>query len=795
MRRKLVVLSLAIVVVAAVLVAWQTSRTTAEPPKANADVPAPVEPPAPVKPPQPALPVGQVFLFNSGVGYFQREGEVEGNARVDLLFQGTDVNDLLKSLVLQDLGGGKVSAIGYDSHEPIERTLKSFALDLTTNPSFGQLLNQARGEKVEVVLAQSNASQPGTMTGIVVGMESQRQPHGKDAVIDMDVLNLLCLEGVRSIPLSQVVRVRFLNATLDSEFRRALEVLASSHDTMKKMVSLGFSGDGKRPVRVGYVVENPIWKTSYRLLLDGNGKAFLQGWAAVENTSDEDWRDVRMVLVSGRPISFQMNLYEPLYIPRPTVEPDLFASLRPPTYGGALNPANPAVAQGQPGGAGMPPPNMPMGNTNFAPNQLGFGGGFQGGQWGLQGGAGNTPFFNRFQMGNGTGQFGMQGGGQFGQQGGQFGFLNNGNNDNNNNRLSFNELQQRRQQQQQARDQAKKVGAGLAMDPREGIASIASAEEVGDYFQYVIDQKVSLPRQKSALLPIVNQNVEGTKVSIFNESVQAKFPLLGLKFKNTSGQPLMQGPITVYEGGTYAGDTRIHDLQPNEERLVSYAVDLGTEVKAEGKGAPDQLIGVKVVKGVVHSTHKLRTTKTYLVKNRSGQDRVMLIEHPIRESWKLVTPEKASEQSRDVYRFQLPVVAGKSAQLEVVEERTGVDQLALTAGDDNTLRVFLRSTVTSPKVKEGLQKAIDLRAKVAETQRDRANLEKQLKAITDDQVRLRANLDKVPPASASYKRYVEKFDTQETQIEKLQDQIAKKQESELLQQKELEDYVAGLSVE
>jgi uncharacterized phage infection (PIP) family protein YhgE len=116
----------------------------------------------------------------------------------------------------------------------------------------------------------------------------------------------------------------------------------------------------------------------------------------------------------------------------------------------------------------------------------------------------------------------------------------------------------------------------------------------------------------------------------------------------------------------------------------------------------------------------------------------------------------------------------------------------LAAGDDNTLRVFLKSTVTSPKVKEGLQKAMDLRMKVAETQRDRANLEKQLKAITDDQVRLRANLDKVPPASAAYKRYLEKFDTQETQIEKLQEQIAKKQESELLQQKELEDYVAGV---
>src|SRR6185436_14683979 len=112
--------------------------------------------------------------------------------------------------------------------------------------------------------------------------------------------------------------------------------LAGSHDTQKKTVSLGFNGVGRRAVRVGYVVERPIWKTTYRLRLEGNNKVFLQGWALVENTSDDDWKDVRMVLVSGRPISFRMNLYEPLYIPRPIVEPELFASLRPPVHGGAL---------------------------------------------------------------------------------------------------------------------------------------------------------------------------------------------------------------------------------------------------------------------------------------------------------------------------------------------------------------------------------------------------------------------------------------------------------------------------
>src|SRR5438445_60775 len=97
----------------------------------------------------PALPISQCVLFSSGVGYFQREAEIEGNTRVDLTFPVTDINDLLKSMVLQDMGGGHVAAVSYESHDPIDKTLKSFAVNLTQNPSYGQILNQARGEKVE----------------------------------------------------------------------------------------------------------------------------------------------------------------------------------------------------------------------------------------------------------------------------------------------------------------------------------------------------------------------------------------------------------------------------------------------------------------------------------------------------------------------------------------------------------------------------------------------------------------------------------------------------------------------
>src|SRR5262249_5403185 len=341
---------------------------------------------------------------------FQREGELDGASRIDLTFPATDINDLLKSLVVQDTGGGKVTTIGYDSHDPVEKTLKSFALDLTNNPSFGQLINQARGERVEVVLQQANNAQPTTLTGVVMGMETQRHPAGRDGgVVDVDFLNLLGADGVRSVPLKDVQRLRFLNAVVDSELKRALEVLAGSHDALKKTVSLGFKGDGKRNVKVGYVVESPIWKSTYRLVLDKNGRVQLQGWASIENTPDDDWNTVRMALISGRPISFQMNLSQPLYIPRPTVEPEKFASLRPPVFGGAMV-FPPQVVGNQP----VPPQGagLPVGGQGG----LGGGGGLGGFGGGQMNPAFGMPNVNRYQLGN-TLNFGNQ----FGQQGGQMG--------------------------------------------------------------------------------------------------------------------------------------------------------------------------------------------------------------------------------------------------------------------------------------------------------------------------------------------------------------------------------------
>jgi hypothetical protein len=329
----------------------------------------------------------------------------------------------------------------------------------------------------------------------------------------------------------------------------------------------------------------------------------------------------------------------------------------------------------------------------------------------------------------------------------------------------------------------------------DGVSAAATASKLGDFFQYAIDRPVNLPRQKSALLPIVSKDVEGTRVSIYNERTQAKFPLLGLKFKNTSGLHLMQGPITVFEGSNYAGDARILDLQPNEERLLSYAIDLGTEVNPVPSSDNGRIIELKAVKGLLWSTTKLRETKTYAIKNRNEQERLVLVEHPVRNDFRLAETTKPAETASDFYRFEVKVAPGKSESLAVTEERTLAQNFQLTNLNDDVIRHFISQPVASKKVKDGLQQAMALRWEWNKTQREIGELQRQLDAITNDQVRLRANLKEMPATAAAYKRYLEKFDQQETQIEKYQADIKKLQTNEHQQKKAFDDFLANFSAE
>jgi len=306
---------------------------------------APVLAQAPPPPAAPSpLPIRQVTLFTSGVSYIERGGPVTGDATVPLTFRTAQINDILKSLTLLD-ANGQVQPVVYGARDPIGRTLQAFAVDVTQPQSRAEMLNRLRGAEVTVTTAR------GTLSGQVVSVESKSvtAPTGTTTT---DTLNLLGADGLQSVRLDDISVLKLRDARLDRELREALRTLASGADDQRRSVTLRFSGTGRRDVRVGYIAEAPLWKISYRLLL--GPKPSLQGWALVENTTDEDWNGIHLGLVSGRPISFIQDLYQPLYLPRPVVQPDIIASPTPQTHDGNLQADN-----SQPASAPAPPAVIP----------------------------------------------------------------------------------------------------------------------------------------------------------------------------------------------------------------------------------------------------------------------------------------------------------------------------------------------------------------------------------------------------------------------------------------------------
>ena len=290
---------------------------------------------------QAEVPVRVVVLYSSGVGYFEHHGNVEGNTSAELRFKTAQINDLLKSLVLQDLDKGQVTAITYPSQDPLAKLLKSFQVDVSGNLSRSDLLKQLRGAKVTCQQIDGKVA-----SGTILGVEIEKVPTGeKGDLQEIPVLNLLSEQGVTNVRLPAVQSISFDDKRLQEELTKALSALAQARDQDKKAVTIQFAGDGKRRVKLGYVIETPVWKTSYRLLLgdDKDTKPFVQGWAIVENQTDQDWNSIQLSLVSGRPISFVQDLYQPLYIPRPVVQPELFASLNPQAYEGGMNLGIPAA--------------------------------------------------------------------------------------------------------------------------------------------------------------------------------------------------------------------------------------------------------------------------------------------------------------------------------------------------------------------------------------------------------------------------------------------------------------------
>lgn len=672
------------------------------------------------------VPVRAVVLFSSGVGYFEHFGSISGNASTELRFKTRQINDILKSLVMEDMDGGRVSTITYPSQDPIDVTLRSFQVDITGNPPLADLLNQLRGAKVTVSVGGEQ------ILGTILGVEVKEKLVADDKTIKSFTLNLIAGASIRSIPLDDVRGLTLEDAGLQEELNKALTALASARDQNKKPVTLNFNGEGERRVRIGYVVETPVWKTSYRLIM--GEKSQVQGWAIVENQTDNDWVNVQLSLVSGRPISFVQDLYQPLYIPRPVVRPELYASLTPQTYDDGLD--------------------------EEAREKVALGGG------------GDTEELDK----NGSGR--------------------------------RDEAKRASRQRGPVAPAAPTAGDGLAfkqqralkepvseMDMSSSVSSVASASKIGELFQYTVGN-VSLPRQRSAMIPIVTDPIEVERLSIYNAQVLPKNPLNGARVKNTTEKHLLAGPITVFDEGAYAGDAQIDNLPPGQERLLSYGIDLQVQVQTQNAGQTNAIQTAKIVKGVLQIKRKLVNTQDYVAENKGDKAKTLIIEHPLRHGWTLVTPEKYQEKTDTLYRFKGTIEPAKQTVLKVQEEIITGEDIAILPYDVGTLEAYSRTGEIPQPVRDALTKAIQFKYALVDTQRKIAEAQQRIATIRADQAPIRENLkainDKNDP---TYNRYLKKFAEQEAEIDNLDATVIPELQEQLKkQQKALEDYVAGLEV-
>ena len=330
-----------------------------------------------------SLPVKKVILYKNGVGYFEHSGRVRGSQDFGIEFTTAQLNDVLKSLTLVDLNGGRIGAVRYNSVAPLDEQLKNLQIPLSEEVTSAAFLVALRGTRVEV---RNGAA---TATGKVFSIESIEKETARGGTIHITQLAIVTDDGeMRLFELGPGVVVRAAEPEIHKDLNHYLNLIGSTRSKDVRRMSVSASGSGERELMVSYISEVPVWKSTYRIVLPRTpGKPFLQGWAIVDNTVGEDWKDVKLSLVSGTPQSFIQNISQPYYTRRPVVPLPESMMLTPQAHEASMQIARQARMQV---GELMAPSVVPQGMAGGVPG--GVAGGSMGGVIvGVIGGVGGAP--------------------------------------------------------------------------------------------------------------------------------------------------------------------------------------------------------------------------------------------------------------------------------------------------------------------------------------------------------------------------------------------------------------------
>lgn len=668
------------------------------------------------------LPIRRVILYSNGVAYVERRGIVSGNAEVNLAFKQSQVDDVLKSMIVLDLGQGKIGAVSYNSSAPISSRMSEipFSVDAVSSNGGGisTVLSQLQGAKVAVV------STKGAATGSILTIERKQITVDKETQTT-SVLVIASEAGeISSFDLRDVKSVKLLEDGTRKDVNEFANATASARRLDAKTITVTSQGTGSREMVVSYTIAAPIWKTTYRVVLDQEGKPFFQGWAIVDNVSEEDWRGVQMSLVSGSPISFIQNLQKPFYRYRPVVPTPSDLQLEPQIY-------EPQSGTGSGSGVGT---SVTARSVNELPK--------------------GTNFTSVLKAVPGTRPEGLAGGFTVdGSSGSENTFIADGQEVSN---FKAGILSQT------------KVSDALTSG-NSGVSTAASGAEVGDLFQYNIEQPVTVERNRSALIPIVQAKMDGERVAIYNEAVRKDRPFSGVLLKNGTGLTLESGSMTVIDGNAYAGEALMERLKPKEQRLISFALDLGTSIRVRNTGDTEPAKVLKIVDGVLQVQYFRTDERTYEVSNQTDRPKVLYVEYPIRDGWELTEDSpKPDYSTQRYYRFRLELAGLEDKKLKITVRQPTTESFQLTTLNRNDLQLFFTKGFINAETREQLEKIIDLRSQTAQIDTTLESLDDEVEQIEADQKRIRENIEalsKTPEAKVLIARYIAKANDQETRLE------------------------------
>ncbi|MBV9927832.1 MAG: carboxypeptidase regulatory-like domain-containing protein, partial [Acidobacteria bacterium] len=744
------------------------------------------------------LPIRRVILYSNGVAYIERRGTVTGHAEIDLSFKQSQVDDVLKSMVVLDLGRGRVGAVSYNSSAPPAARMADipFSISPSTGGASGGLagvLSQLQGARVSVTTSAGR-----TASGSVLTVEERRTQPDPPKPAATSYALVIASEGgeLQSFDLAEVRAVKLLDAGTRRDVGEFAEASASARRRDAKTITVTSDGDGPREMLVSYTVAAPIWKTTYRVVLDAEGKPFFQGWAIVDNVSEEDWTDVRLSLISGTPVSFIQPIQKPFYRYRPVVPVPDDLRLAPQVYEpdtGEVGGGNRIVGSVEdPQGAMVAGANVTI--TNSATGQSYTARTDSEGVFRAQGLAAGlytvrveSSGFARSEVNNV--RVGPERAASIGisiyPAGAQENvtvtagelprarvnnFMDLPVNGRRYNNFAADGADKEKNEQFANRPEPS-LGARLS-SADSGVVAAAEGGEVGDLFEYKIEQPVTVRRDRSALIPILQTRMEGARVSVFNQSAGRSRPMSGLLLKNTSPLTLEGGAVTVIDGDAYAGEALLERLKPEEKRLVSFALDLGTLVTVREEEDDSPVFYTRIVNGTLYATRHHREKKVYTLRNQTPHPRTVYVEHPVREAWELddkLTP-KPEGKSQRFYRFKVELAAGEVRDLVVAEREQGTQAYALSNVTPDQIRLFFSQRYIDEATRVALQNILDLKARLAAAESRVSDIEREIAEIGADQKRLRDNIEaltKTAEARQLIARYVQKADQQETRLEQL----------------------------